>query len=174
MLLTMTVILAIANAETQPEYRYPLIHQHGKVVPLPDAAQQPQPDSKICVDLTHGAPPEKLNPAVEKLARFVNIYAGAGREPAKLRLVVVIHGKATATVLKDAAYARRFKTKSNPNLPLVRKLKKAGVRFYVCGQALAGKGYPQNEVAGEFTTAVSALTANVNYQRRGFAFIPLH
>lgn len=163
----------LANSATS-RFVTPAIPNHGKVVRLPDAAEQPQNGAKICVDLTTGGPREKINAAVEKVARFVNIYAGAGRKPAKARITVVLHGEATAVALNDASYAKRFGTRTNPNLPLVRKLKIAGVEFFVCGQALAHKKFSHAEVSGDVTIAVSALTVSVNRQQRGYAYIPLH
>ena len=66
-----------ANTQTKPKYIHPQIQQYGKVVQFPTAAQQPRDGSKIVVDITKGSDPEKLNGAIEKVARFVNIYAGA-------------------------------------------------------------------------------------------------
>lgn len=176
MTLTFAVLaaLAVVQADVGPKYIHPVIENHGKVVKLPDAAEQPHAGSKICVDLTAGGPQDKLNPALEKVARFVNIYGGAGAKPAAVRITVVLHGNATATVLNNTGYAKRFKTTGNPNLPLIRKLKAAGIEFLVCGQALAGKNFPQAEVSKDVRIAVSALTVNVNRQQQGYAYIPLH
>jgi hypothetical protein len=174
----MTCLLALAaaiavNTSANP-FVTPAIANHGKVVRLPDAAEQPRDGAKIVVDLTAGGSREKLNAAVEKVARYVNIYAGAGRKPATVRITVVLHGEATAVALSDAAYGKRFKTRGNPNLPLIRKLKKAGVEFFVCGQALAHMKFAPAEVAGELPIAVSALTVNVNRQQQEYAYVPLH
>lgn len=158
----------------QPQYIYPRVKSHGKVVHLPAAADQPRDDSKICVDITAAGSPEKINPAIEKVARFVNIYAGAGRKSARAHITVILHGSATLTALNNTAYARKFQTESNPNIPLFRKLKAAGVEFLVCGQAMIAKGGKHKDVTPEVQVAVSALTVNVNRQRDGYAFIPLH
>lgn len=157
----------------------PVIAEYGAVVPLPEAAAQPRAGSKICVDLTAGGDRERLNPAIEKLARYVNLYAGAGKSPAAVEIAVVIHGEATLDVLDDAAYATAFGVKGNPNLKCLRQLKQAGVRFLVCGQSLHGKGADPRQIAsidGEpvAALAVSALTAIVNRQGDGYAMVPLH
>ncbi len=153
---------------------HPKIQSFGRVVCLPDAAEQPRADSRICVDITTEGPDSGVNPGVMKLARFVNIYAGAGREPANVAITAVLHGKATTAALSDAAYAKKFGSQGNPNLPLLRELKAAGLEVYVCGQALAGLDIPRDDVASEVQVAVSALTVNVNRQMDGFAYIPLH
>ncbi|MEZ6065937.1 MAG: hypothetical protein R3B90_09565 [Planctomycetaceae bacterium] len=113
-------------AAPQPEYIHPAILEFGKVVHLPDAAQQPRPDSRIVVDLTQGGEPGKLNAGLEKVCRFVNIYAGAGARPARVDIVVVLHGDATLIALSDEAYATRFQTAANPSLTCLRELRKAG------------------------------------------------
>ena len=156
------------------QYVYPRIKDHGKVVRLPNAVDQPRSASKICIDVTAGGPWEKTNPGIEKVARFVNIYAGAGKTPAAVRITVILHGDATLTALSAKAYAARFHLDGNPNLRLFGKLKDAGVEILVCGQSLTHKGGRQEDVAKNVEVAVSALTVNVNRQMDGYAFIPLH
>ncbi|MCA9031124.1 MAG: DsrE family protein, partial [Planctomycetaceae bacterium] len=156
----------------QPQYINPAIHDYGKVVQLPDAAQQPRAGSKIVVDITQGGEPDKLNSAIEKVCRFVNIYAGAGKNPAKVEIAVVLHGDATLAALNNEAYAARFNVTTNPNLKVLSELKKAGVKVYVCGQSLIGKGAKPAEVSDQAKVAVSALTSLVNLQADGYAYIP--
>ncbi|NQV27826.1 MAG: DsrE family protein [Rhodopirellula sp.] len=153
---------------------YPSIAGHGEVFHLPEAQDQPRDNSKICVDVTKGGPADKLNPAIEKVARFVNIYSQAGKVPASVRISVILHGDATLVALNDAAYAKRFDTKANPNMALLRELRKAGVELLVCGQAIAHKKASHDEIADSVKVAVSGLTVNVNRQQDGYAFIPLH
>ena len=69
----------------EPQYINPAIAGYGKVVQLPGAAQQPRGRSRIVVDITKGSDPDKLNSAIEKVCRFVNIYAGAGKDFVKSR-----------------------------------------------------------------------------------------
>ena len=38
-----------------PRYVHPLIKDHGRVVVLPDVAEQPQPGSKVLLDITSDA-----------------------------------------------------------------------------------------------------------------------
>jgi uncharacterized protein len=151
----------------------PVIATHGNVVQLAEAEQQPRDGTKIVVDLTKGSEPNQLNPAIEKLAKYVNIYASGGAKPAKVEIVVVIHGEATLTVLNPDAYSATFKTDINPNLVLLNDLHEAGVTFYVCGQTLISKSAKPEDVAVFVDTAVSALTALANLQADGFAYVPL-
>lgn len=152
---------------------HPVIANHGAVVKLPDAAQQPLPDAKILVDLTRGGDPKKLNAGLEKVAKYVNIYAGAGAEPVDVQIAVVFHGDATLTVLNPDAYSAEFKSDGNPNLALLQQLHESGVELYVCGQTLISKGLQPEDVAVYIETAVSALTAVANLQADGYAYLPL-
>ncbi|WP_182865574.1 DsrE family protein [Rhodopirellula sp. JC639] len=152
---------------------YPSIQGHGSVVRLPQAAHQPRSGTKLLVDVTRGGDPGKLNGAIEKVAKYVNIYAGAGAEPADVKIAVVFHGDATLAVLNPDAYADAFDVKSNPNLDLLHQLHESGVELYVCGQSLISKGSAPDDVAAFIDTAVSALTAVVNLQSDGYAYLPL-
>jgi len=162
------------KSESRAEFTFPRIKGHGKVVQLADAVDQPRDGSNICVDITAGGSPKKINPAIEKVARFVNIYAGAGKQPANVRITVILHGKTTLAALNDKSYAKQWQVDRNPNVPLFKKLKEAGVEILVCGQSFAQKGGRHKDVASEVRIAVSALTVNVNRQSDGYAFIPLH
>ena len=152
----------------------PKIKGHGQVVRLPTAAQQPRDGTKLCVDVTAGGDPTKLNPAIEKLARYVNIFAGAGKEPARAEIAVVLHGDATLAVLNAEAYAAKFGTPDNPNFDLLHQLHEQGVMFYVCGQSLISKDGKPEEVMVFVDVAVSALTAVVNHQMDGFSMVGLN
>ncbi|TWU44578.1 DsrE/DsrF-like family protein [Rubripirellula tenax] len=152
---------------------HPVIADHGSVVKLADATQQPRPGSMILVDLTRGGDPKQLNAGLETVAKYVNIYAGAGTEPADMQIAVVFHGDATLTVLNPDAYAAEFNTNGNPNLALLRQLHESGVELYVCGQSLISKGSQPQDVVVFVETAVSALTAVVNLQADGYAYLPL-
>ncbi|MEZ6062378.1 MAG: DsrE family protein, partial [Planctomycetaceae bacterium] len=159
-----------------PEYREatePAIGKYGKVVRLPEAAQQPRTGSRIVVDVTKGSDPDVLNPAIEKVARFVNIYQSAGQESATAEIAIVLHGDATLAVLNADAYGKQFGTDGNPNLDCLHELHEAGVAIYVCGQSLLSKGGKPEDVVVFADTAVSALTTLVNLQSDGFAYIPL-
>jgi intracellular sulfur oxidation DsrE/DsrF family protein len=162
------------NEQANPrETAHPIIADHGPVVRLPDAAQQPRSGAKILVDLTHGGEVEKLNAGLEKVAKYLNIYAGGGAEPAESKIAVVFHGEATLAVLNPDAYSARFKTDGNPNLKLLQQLHESGVELYVCGQSLISSGSSPEDVAVFIETAVSALTAIVNLQADGYAYLPL-
>lgn len=158
---------------SSPAFINPVIRDFGRVVNLPQAAHQPRPGSKLVVDITQGADPDQLNSAIEKVSRFVNIYGGAGKDPASAQIAVVLHGDATLASLNDETYSARFRTTTNPNLKCLTELKTAGVKVYVCGQSLTAKGAKPSDVSRQAEVAVSALTALVNLQTDGYAYLPL-
>jgi intracellular sulfur oxidation DsrE/DsrF family protein len=149
------------------------IKDYGKVVRLADAAQQPRAGTKILVDVTGGGKPDELNPAVERVAKYVNLYHGGGKDPVEAQFAIVLHGDATLAILNDDAYAKRFGTSNNPNLDCLHQLHEAGVEIYVCGQSLLKEKATPDEVVVFADTAVSALTAVVNLQADGYAYVPL-
>lgn len=152
---------------------YPVVPGHGGVVALPRAAEQPRKGTKVVFDITADAKPGEVNKGLERIARLLNLYGAGGLKAGDVRVAAVFHGEATKSVLTAAAYAERFGVKENPNLPLVRELKKAGVEFYVCGQALHYKGFKVTEVDGDVPAAVAALTVVVNKQADGYAYVPV-
>ena len=157
---------------SEPEAGYPRIAGYGDVVILPEAAHQPRKGAKAVFDLKADAKPGEVNKGLERVARLLNLYAGTGHSTHDIKITLVLHGDATKSVLLDKAYASRFDAKENPNLPLIRELKKAGVELFVCGQALATKNYPAGDVTPEATVAVSAMNVLIDKQADGYALIP--
>tara|TARA_R110002095_G_scaffold177271_3_gene154592 strand:- start:4112 stop:5212 length:1101 start_codon:yes stop_codon:yes gene_type:complete len=162
-----------SSENEQVEYINPVIKDYGKVVKLSQAAHQPREGSKLCVDLTKGGDVDKLNPAIEKVARFVNIYHGAGKTAVKPQIAIILHGDATLAVLNHDVYSKRFGTQGNPNLDCLHELHEAGVEIFVCGQSLIGKEGNPEEVVVFADVAVSALTTLVNLQTDDYVYLPL-
>jgi intracellular sulfur oxidation DsrE/DsrF family protein len=175
--LVLTVALVSAAAQGQsPSGKarliYPLVPGHGGVVPLPEAAEQPRKGAKVIFDITADAKPGHVNKGLEHVARLLNLYGAAGRTVRDVKIAAVLHGAADKAVLSDAAYAARFKVAPNPNLPLIRDLKQAGVELFVCGQSLHDLGFKAEEVAEEVPVADSAMLVLANKQADGYAYIP--
>lgn len=161
-----------ATAE-MPPLVFPLIAEVGGVLPRPDAVEQPRKGAKVVFDVTANTPSDQINKGLDRVARLLNLYGAAGHQASDVRIVVVLHGEATKSVLKDADYQRRFDVMTNPNLPLIRSLQKAGVEILVCGQALNYKGFADSEVASGVPIAAAALTVVINKQADGYAYLPV-
>lgn len=152
----------------------PVVPGYGAVVSLAGAAEPPAKGSKVVFDVTGVAKePGAPLPGLVRVATLLNLAGTAGLKPADLEIVVVLHGDATAAALDDDAY-RAVTGRPHPSADLVKKLRDAGVRLLVCGQSLARKGYDPKRVRTGVTVAASAVSAVVNLQTRGFAYVPAH
>ena len=147
----------------------------GAIHAVPHAAYLPSREAtyKVVFALSKGADkPGQVNPSLERVARTVNLYAAAGVPVDHLKFVAVAYGPATALVLDDAHYRAQFGT-ANPNLEILRQLRRAGVDVAVCGQAMAEHHYPDAWRSGEVTLALSALTTITVLEQQGYALMPL-
>ena len=115
--------------------------------------------------------PDGVNRNLDRVARFLNLHAKNGVDPANMHLAVVIHGAALVNALNDDAYETRLEM-ANPNLELAERLAAAGVEFYVCGQSMGMRGFAKSELAAPFRLATSALTMVNQLQAQGYTFQP--
>ncbi len=122
-------ILLIAGfsnfSHAQSKWEYPVIKGYGPVHPLPNAAVQPDKsiNYKILFDVTKASKDKsKVNPALDHIARLINVYATGGIMPDKMKLVAVIHGPATTVVLNNKIFKSKFGV-DNPNIKLINDLK---------------------------------------------------
>jgi intracellular sulfur oxidation DsrE/DsrF family protein len=161
-------------AEVAARFEFPVIAGYGGVVPTPGAAELPRKGSKVVFDASADAKdPDKVIPALERIALLLNLGEQAGLKPSDFRITVVLHGNATIGALSDESH-QKSEGRPNPNADLVAKLKSAGIEMFVCGQALARKGFDPKDVRSEFRVAAAALTVVVNKQADGYAYVPAH
>lgn len=176
-------------AEGKRELLFPIIQKYGGVVARPNAAQPPRAGAKVVFDSTAKSQAGEVNKGLDRVARLLNLYGTVGLSARDVSITIVLHGDATRSVLTDAAYKAHSDSDasasaaapkaaeaeaSNPNLPLIRLLQKAGVEVMVCGQALNYKGYADSEVAEDIPIASAALTVIVNRQADGYSYLPIH
>ena len=113
------------------------------------------------------------NRGFESAARFVNMHAANGVDPANIRVAVVVHGPAVLDLLTDDALAARDDEKStNASGDMVRAMIDHGVRFIVCGQSAAGQGVSREDLIPGVEMALSAMTAHALLQQQGFTVNP--
>ncbi|WP_437191112.1 methyltransferase domain-containing protein [Planctomicrobium sp. SH527] len=154
--------------------QYPIIAGYGGVVAVTNAVEKPRPGAKLLLDVTAAAPADAVHKGLERAARLLNLYGAAGLKASDIKLVVVFHGEATKSVLKDEFYQAKFGVERNPNLPLIKLLQEAGVEIFVCGQALNYKGFPESSVEKSIPIADSALSVIANRQMDGYGYLPIH
>lgn len=150
----------------------PLIRSEGKIVALAEATFQPRRGSKAVFDITAQPTPETVAKGLVRVARWLNLNAAADVDPRDTSVCLVLHGDATKAALRHDAYLKHVGVKRNPNLDLLRELKRQGVQLYVCGQALAHHGFAPSEVESELKIATAALSVIISKQQQGYASLP--
>lgn len=164
----------ISPAATRPALLYPRIKTAGGVYALSKEVTMPAADHdyRLVIDVKGAEVTESgVNRHLETAARALNLYSMAGVPAAQLKLAVVIHGKATPSVLADASYQKLF-GKPNPNAALIAELHTAGVRISLCAQAMIHAGYSMADVRDDVRVELSALTTLVELQADGYQLIP--
>lgn len=112
----------------------------------------------------------QMNAKIETAARFLNMHAQEGMEPEQLKVAVTIHGGAWQDILTNKAYKKQFGV-NNPNAKLIELLDEAGVDVILCGQTAAFRRIDEADILPEVNMALSAMTALLQYQNKGYRFI---
>lgn len=151
----------------------PMIHSAGAVFAVePDFATPTTQDYKIAFEIaTPAQSPDQLNQRVNTVARFLNMHAQAGVPQGQLSGAIVAHGGASFEMLNDEAYRSRYGV-DNPNAELIRELIDAGQPVILCGQSAASRGISRNELIPGVQVALSAMTAFLVLQEKGYRVNP--
>ena len=169
-LLAVLSIVFIQNTMNAQNWETPIIEGYGKIVHYKNAQDQPDPSKeyKIIFHIKDGKEREGVNDGLWIIARLINLM-GSYKVPAEnLKIVAIISGTATPTVLTDEQHYK-LEDRNNPNLDLLSKLKQHHVKILVCGQALAKhKIDADHDLNPYFEVTVSALTAMPIYQMEGY------
>lgn len=156
----------------QAEYG-PVIDHYGPTFAIddPDFQLNPAQEYKLVFDI-HNSPedPSQVNPMIETLARFLNMHAKAGVPMENLKVVGVIHNRASKDAMNNAYYKEEFGV-DNPNIPLMEALEAAGAKIYMCGQSIHARKVNSERLAGPVKTALSAMTVFVTLQGQGYQLI---
>lgn len=153
---------------------FPVIKGYGGIQPTEGAAERPDKKVRyrVLFNVTKASPaPGKINPTLDRMARFINLLGAEGVVPVRGDLVAIVHGQATALVMDNASYRARFGV-ANPNLELIERLRQNGAEVHVCSQALAGNMISRKMVYPAIQVDVSAITTLANLQLKGYALIP--
>jgi intracellular sulfur oxidation DsrE/DsrF family protein len=137
---------------------------------LPGARELPDPkmDYKVVFVLGQAAAsPDQENPGLKNVSEFVNTLAAHGVPADKRHVAVVIHQKATPMILDAEAFKART-GHDNTDLALIKAMTKAGVKFYVCGQAVLGAKIDPKTITPEVELTLWAETTLVNLELRGY------
>lgn len=159
---------------------FPVIHDNGAFVfQVKDIDESPDPklNYNVVFDFTSFAEwkkdvvdSSKINWGLQQVGRVLNLHAASGIPLDKIHFVVAIHGRAVKTFLNDAAYQDTYHT-TNPNIPLIRELQKAGVKFVMCGQITTFMKVDKAMLLPGIKMSLTAQTVLTNYQAQGYSLM---
>lgn len=151
----------------------PVFEEFGPHAPVESDFAIPEgTDMFVAFDVAKPAEEGKVNRTIASAARFVNMHAAAGVEPARLRAAVVVHGKAAFDLLSQEAWAAKGREAANPTAAVLPELFDNGVRVILCGQSAAAYGITKDDLAPGVEMALSAMTAHAVLQRQGYTVNP--
>ncbi|MEJ2258439.1 MAG: DsrE family protein [Woeseiaceae bacterium] len=113
-------------------------------------------------DVSTRAEDGQPNRTLVSAARFINMHARAGVDAKRIRVAVVVHGKAIYDVSGEAP----------DNAGLVAALLGAGARIIVCGQTAAYYDVATEDLLPGVEMALSAMTVHALLQQQGFTLNP--
>jgi intracellular sulfur oxidation DsrE/DsrF family protein len=166
--LTLFFSITLFSAMAQ---QFPVVKDFGGIYNISSATRFPDSTLTypVVIDIKGGsASPDQLNPALNNIARMMNLHGLGGVSANNLKVVGVIHSLATPTVISDADYQKKYGT-DNPNTELIRALSDAGVQLFVCGQSLKARGFMESKIHEDITVSIAALTILTEYQLKGYA-----
>lgn len=173
-LIAATVVFGFSStAEAQERQSGPMIHSGGTVFVVDPTFSTPQDqDFKVAFELAAAAPsPERMNASINTVARFLNMHAQAGVPADRLSGAIVAHGASSFELLDDEAYREKFGV-DNPNGEIIRELIAAGQPVLLCGQSAASRGVDAADLIPGVEVALSAMTAFLVLQERGYRVNP--
>jgi len=101
------------------------------------------------------------------VARELNLHEANGIPRKNISAVVVIHGDALFSLLKNEKYKKKYGI-DNPNVSLIKELQTYGVRMIVCGQAMTGYRLEIGDLVPGLKQALTAQTALSSYQLKNY------
>lgn len=166
--LTLSVHAAFAQ-----DRQNPVIADYGGIWDVPEATVKADENLnyKIVIDMNSGSEsPEMINPALNNVARMLNLHAVAGADPESMQVILAIHASTTYAIMTNKGYRAKYGI-DNPNLKLISQLHEAGVKLTVCGQSLIAREVAFNEVLEHVEVATSMLTTVTTLQNRGYGLL---
>ena len=151
----------------------PVISEYGGIYDIPDAKVKVDPaiDYNIVIDVYSSIDePQLLNPALNNVARMLNLHSVSGADVGKMHVVLAVHAGATYALMDDESYREKYRM-ANPNTQLVKQLVASGVDVTVCGQSLISRKVDPDGLLPGVQIATSMLTTVTTFQLKGYAFL---
>ena len=172
-LILISFLICCVKVNSQQKTAGPLIEDYGKVWQInnPDYPVDKEHVFKAVFDVMNSPDShEVVNPSIETIARYLNMHAQNGVPIENLKAVMVIHNKASKDIMTDSAYRSKYGV-GNPNRELVEQLIESGVGVIFCGQSSLSRDIPQNDIIDEVQLSLSAMTALIQLQDKGYKLI---
>ncbi len=152
-------------------YKWAAVH----AVARRDFRPDPKSKYKIVIDFSVGpSNPKKdsllihdVNWGFGEVARLINLHVADGIPVKNVEVVLAIHGPAIFSIMTDEAYEKKYNIK-NPSLTLIQELQNAGVKMYVCGQAMYFLGVKSEAIIPSVVQALTAQTIMTNFVTKGY------
>ena len=145
-------------------------------IDFPNEHEMPDPSLtyKIVFDIGKASPKiDDVNPGLIAISRYYNTLAKGGVPADHRKFVVVFHQEGTEYALNNAAYKAIKDGHDNPNIPLMRNMKKAGIDFRVCGQGVIAKKIDVATIQPEVQVDQWAMTTITTLQLRGYVRVAM-
>lgn len=158
---------------------FPVIqsYPYGGVFAVRGRTFKPDPGLKykIVIDLTVGPKNVEdstgfrdVNWGFGEVGRRLNLHVADDIPRQNIDIVVAVHGSALFSMLNNEAYNKKYGI-DNPSLTLIDELKKAGIKFVVCGQAMHFMNVSQEQLIAGSTVGLTAQTVLTSYQAMGYS-----
>lgn len=164
-LIALLAVAAPAAAQDMSAFETgPVLEQFGPHAPVPGVDQLPaDAEFQVAFDVSDPAGESGPNRGFMAAARFINMHVASGVPEENIRLVVVVHGKASRELLS---------ADGNPSRALVEALLAEEVRFVLCGQSAVAYGIERQDLIPGVEMSLSAMTAHAVLQQRGYTVNP--
>ncbi len=151
----------------------PAIPEADGYIVIPNAAVLPAKNHlyRAIFDAT-GMPkePSQLIPAINMAGSELNAFKVSGTPTQNVQFAIIFHGAALDGILTDEQYKAKFGV-SNPNLIVLSKMKRMGVKLFACGQNLAAENIDPKSITPDVTIASDALIVLMEFQNKGYALM---
>jgi intracellular sulfur oxidation DsrE/DsrF family protein len=171
LLAALAILIALqgrVHAQTSQALPIPSV---DAAIDFPNEHEMPDPSLtyKIVFDIGKASPKiDDVHPGLIAISRYYNTLAKGGVPADHRKFVVVFHQEGTEYALNNAAYKAIKDGHDNPNIPLMRSMKQAGIDFRVCGQGVIAKKIDVATIQPEVQVDQWAMTTITTLQLRGY------
>jgi intracellular sulfur oxidation DsrE/DsrF family protein len=158
---------------------YPVLNggKESGIIPVSSPTEIPDPniEYKLLFELVSNNPDSTLkevNAGLKEVARIINLHVASGIPLKKITPVVVVHASAVHVMRTNEAFQKKFKM-DNPSIPFMDQMRKIGVKFLICGQAMEFFETKKEDLQPDVKVSLTAQTVLSSYKLKGFVHYQL-